>query len=166
MKRIVLGLLIVFTFWITGESAFAEPAPDPQSAPDFEFKSLSGEVISKKSLAGKHVLLMFWASWCGVCQRELPKLKALYEETKGEKISILAVGVHDKQSNIINYVSSHSDIFTFPVAFDARNEAPESFGIRGVPKFVLLDKDGAIVMVHTGGGFMQNPAMMKLIQAM
>jgi thioredoxin-related protein len=40
------------------------------------------------------------------------------------------------------------------------------FGIRGVPKFVLLDKEGAIVLIHTGGGFMQNPALIKFIQAL
>jgi len=163
MKHILSGLFVVFGFWIAvSVSAFSEPL---QSASDFSFKSLSGEVVSKKSLAGQPTLLMFWASWCGVCQGELPKLKALYEEKRGKGLAIVAVGVHDKQSNIINYVANHSETFTFPVAYDFKNEAPESFGIRGVPKFVLLDKDGAIVLTHTGGGFMKDPALMKYIQA-
>ena len=164
MKKIKFGLFIILGVGLFGGVlAFSEPF---LPAPAFEFKLLSGEVLSKESLAEKPVLLMFWASWCGVCRRELPHLKALYEEKKGKGLTILAVGVHDKQSNIINYVANHSETFTFPVAFDFGNEAPESFGIRGVPKFVLLDKNGAIVLTHTGGGFMQNPALIKLLQAL
>jgi thiol-disulfide isomerase/thioredoxin len=164
MKNFLFGLFIILGVGLSGSAlSLSEPL---QSTPDFEVTSLSGEVISKKSLTGKPTLLMFWASWCGVCQRELPNLKTLYEEKKGKGFSILAIGVHDKQSNIINYVANHSDTFTFPVAYDSTNKMPETFGIRGVPKFVLLDKDGAIVMVHTGGGFMQNAALIKFIQAL
>ena len=163
MKRFLFLLLIVWFCIMGGRSAFSGQV---SPAPDFEVQSLSGEVITKKLLAGKPTLLMFWASWCGVCQRELPNVRALYEENQGKGIAILAVGVHDKQSNIINYVANHTETFPFPVAFDSTNTMPEIFGIRGVPKFVLLDKDGAIVMVHTGGGFMQNPALIKFIQGL
>jgi thiol-disulfide isomerase/thioredoxin len=163
MKRILLGLLIVMGFSIGGGvSAFSELAPP---TPDFTVSSLSGEVISNKSLAGKPTLLMFWASWCGVCQGELPKLKALYEENNKKGLAVLAVGVHDKQSNIIRYVANHSETFTFPVAYDSKNKMPETFGIRGVPKFVLLDKEGNVLLTHTGGGFMQNPDLAKFLQA-
>lgn len=164
MNKVKLGLFVMLTaVFFVGAPAFSEPV---QLAPEFEFKSLAGDVISNESLAGKPALLVFWASWCGICQRELPKLKALYEENKAKGLAIVAIGVHDKQSNIINYVTSHSETFIFPVAFDSAKEAPDRFGIRGVPKFVLLDKDGAIVLTHTGGGFMQNPALIKFIEAL
>jgi thiol-disulfide isomerase/thioredoxin len=164
MKKFLFAFVIVFC--VLGSAGISSFAENPIPAPEFEFQSLSGEVISKKSLSGKPVLLMFWASWCGVCQKELPKLKAIYEGNKEKALNILAVGVHDKQSNIINYVANHTETFTFPVAFDALNNAPESFGIRGVPKFVLLDKNGDIVLIHTGGGFAQNTALMKFIKAL
>ncbi len=46
-------------------------------APPFEATSLDGRPINLQNYRGKHVLLIFWASWCAPCIAELPDFKAL-----------------------------------------------------------------------------------------
>ena len=54
--------------------ALSNKAEAAAAAPSFEVVTLGGETFSKDSLKGHPTLLVFWAPWCKVCQRELPLL--------------------------------------------------------------------------------------------
>ena len=107
---------------------------------------------------------MFWASWCETCQAELPRLKTLYEQKKEKGLQALAIGFRDEEANIRGYVQDHRGTFSFPTAYDVNNRVSESFGARATPTFVLLDAQGRVVLVHVGGGFLQDPVFKKFIQ--
>ena len=145
-----------FTF-----SSYAE-----SDIPVFQFKTDAGETITNESLQGKPTLLVLWASWCSVCQRELPKVKTIYDEKKEKGLQVLAIGVRDKKANITGYVEGHPEVFTFPVVHDQGDKAATLFDIRGVPTFVLLNAKGEIAATHVGAGFQKDPAFMKLIDAL
>jgi len=132
-------------------------------APALQFKTDTGETITNESLKGKPTLLVLWASWCGVCQRELPNVKTLYEQKKDKGLAVLAIGVQDKKANIMRYVENHPEVFTFPVVHDQGGQAAEAFDLRGVPTFVLLDAKGDVALTHVGGGFLKDPVFMKFI---
>ncbi len=171
MNKHRFGLCLVFGIWMAGSGwAFAGP-PGPAlssrpMAPDFTLTTLSGKVITNESLAGKPTLLMFWAAWCGVCRREMPNVKALYEEKRGKGLQAVAVGFQDSKSNIADYVKDHADTFIFPVAYDAEDRVSTSFAIRATPTFFLLDKEGRIVLSHVGSGLLQNPDLWKFLETL
>ena len=122
----------------------------------FTLKTLEGKIISTDSLKGKPTLVMFWASWCHVCQQELPHVKELFEQ-KGEKLQFVTIGFSDKEENIRGYVQSHPGTFIFPVAYDQGNVVSEAYRIRGTPTFFLINAKGDLIAGHLGGGFMENP---------
>jgi thiol-disulfide isomerase/thioredoxin len=157
-KRI---LILAVSILMVG-SAFAEPVG--LMAPAFTLKTVSGEVVTNKSLAGKPTLLMFWATWCHVCRHEMPNMKALYQEKK-ETLNVLAIGFQDTESRVVNYVRDNPDTFVFPVAYDIDNRVSAPFAIRATPTFFLLNKEGRISMTHVGGGILQNPAFWKALPA-
>ncbi len=160
LRLTVLSIGLVFVLAVSAK------AVSSQAAPDFSVTTLDGKTITKASLQGKPTLLMFWASWCGTCQHELPNVKALYEQHKAKGLQAVAIGFQDEEANIRSYVQAHQSTFTFPAAYDARNQVSTLFRARGTPTFVLLDAQGGIALVHTGGGFLQNPAFQKFIQTL
>jgi thiol-disulfide isomerase/thioredoxin len=52
----------------------------PVPAPDFTAQDVTGKTVKLSDFRGKVVLLNFWASWCGVCKDEKPKLSAMAAE--------------------------------------------------------------------------------------
>jgi len=78
--RLSLALLLsaMVTLWTCAASA-AVSGP----APNFTLKSRSGKNIKLSELRGQVVLINFWASWCGPCRQEMPKLNDLYERYPG-----------------------------------------------------------------------------------
>ena len=153
----------VFKALVLATVIFASFSYAASVAPALQFKTDAGETITNASLKGKPTLLVLWASWCGVCQRELPNVKTLYEQKKEKGLAILAIGVQDKEASIMRYVENHPEVFTFPVVYDHGNQAATGFNLRGVPTFVLLDAEGNVALTHVGGGFLKDPALMKLI---
>lgn len=125
--------------------------------PAFELHALDGQTYTDRHLLGQPTLLMFWASWCHVCQRELPKVHALQERMKGKPFQVLAIGFADAEINIRDYVASHPSDFNFPVLYDTGDRVASRFGVRSTPTFFLLNKHGEVVVPYRGGGLVEHP---------
>lgn len=133
-------------------------------APAFTLSTLNGGTVSKDSLKGQPALVMFWASWCPVCRKELPILGQFYRTERPAKLQVVSVGFADPRENVLDYVRANAETFVFPTAYDEGNRVAEAFGINATPTFVLLDQAGAIVLVHRGGGINQNPEYQKFLK--
>lgn len=133
-------------------------------APDFEVSSLDGEYFSNFKLEGERTLLVFWAPWCGVCQRELPKLAQYYKHDMPYDLQVLSLGTSASRGEVVQYVDAHPRTFAFPTAYDANKVITNDFGIRAFPTYVLLDRDGTILLVHRGGGILKNQKFHQLTQ--
>lgn len=162
MKKATLFLIIFLSAVVPFGGLGADEAR--QKAPRFELVSLKGETITQKNLIGKATLLVFWASWCGTCQGELPKIARLQEKLEGKPFQVLAIGFKDTRKNIRRYVSAHPEVFPFPVLYDSRDEVSRSFGARVTPTLFLFDKKGELVVRFQGGGLLDHPQFEKVLQ--
>jgi thiol-disulfide isomerase/thioredoxin len=68
-----------------------QPCPLPMPAPDFTALDNNGKQVSLSQFRGKVVLLNFWASWCGVCKTEKPKLSEMAEDLVGDDFVVLTL---------------------------------------------------------------------------
>ncbi len=172
MRRIDIGVLgvtlIVLSLigeepWIRGAMAKAG-ANSP--APAFELVTLAGESYSNESLKGRPVLLVFWAPWCKVCQRELPLLSEFHQQDKPAQLRVLSIGFADIRANVEAFVKVKSDVFVFPTAYDEDRWMAQAFKVKATPTYVLLDAQGSIVLVHRGGGVLQNVQFREFLSAL
>jgi len=121
-----------------------------QRAPDITFPLLDGRQLSLSSLAGKPVLVTFWATSCVECRKEMPDMIALYQELSGTGFEIIAVAMPYDPPNRVLETSRDMQI-PYPIALDINGTAVSAFGdIPGTPASFLIDPDGSIAMEHTG----------------
>ena len=142
-------------------ASHADAAGTP--APDFELVTFSGEVYSKDALRGHPALLVFWAPWCNVCQRELPLLSEYFKKDRPTRLKILSIGFADTRGNVEAFVTSHPGAFAFSVAYDDDRWVAQAFKVNATPTAVLIDERGTIVLVHRGGGLLQNGQFLDFI---
>ena len=93
------------------ESGWKLPAKD---LPAFELADLAGKTWRLKDLAGRAVLINVWATWCGPCQAELPKLEKLYEQVKDRSdLQILTLTIDEDLGAVAPFLKEKG--YTFPV---------------------------------------------------
>jgi len=147
--------------------AFAPKAlAEGPKSPPFALLSLDGHRFTQNDLIGKATLVIFWASWCGTCQHELPEAHHLEEKMAGQDFQIISIGFRDSEDNIRAYVRKHPDVFSFPVFFDKKDRVAESFGARVTPTLYLFNKAGELVVRYRGGGMFQHPKFKETLEAL
>ncbi len=119
-----------------------------QPAPEITLPNPDGEVINLSDLKGQVVLLDFWASWCGPCRRANPHVVKTYNKYKDRGFTVYSVSL-DRPGQKNRWVEAiKRDKLTWPYhVSDLKywNSAPAStYGVRGIPKTFLIDKDGTI----------------------
>jgi thiol-disulfide isomerase/thioredoxin len=99
----------------------------------------SPEASSLEELRGKVVLLDFWATWCGGCVANHPKIEALHEKYKDR--GLVVIGVHSAQGGeeVLSYLNKQP--LPFPIAVDT-GETAKRYGVVGLPAYFLIDKSG------------------------
>ncbi|MFT6270363.1 MAG: peroxiredoxin [Alphaproteobacteria bacterium] len=147
------GLLISLAF-TSGNAMANEPAPDStlesanESAPDFTLESRDSGNIRLSEQRGNIVMVNFWASWCGPCREELPKMEALYQKHQDKGFEILAVNVDDEASKARILLDDIK--VSFPVLYDTAGKVSELYDVNGMPTTVIIDRDGNKRLVHKG----------------
>jgi thiol-disulfide isomerase/thioredoxin len=68
-----------------------QPCPLPMQAPNFTALDHEGKQVNLQDFKGKVVLLNFWASWCGVCKTEKPRLRQMADELVSDKFVVVTL---------------------------------------------------------------------------
>lgn len=137
-----LPLVLILT--LTGSFAFGAVGVG-DAIPSFEATTLNGQRISSGELKNNSpMLLIFWASWCPYCVRDVQKLNDLYATYQSKGLVMLAInpGVNDSIRKIEQFVKNHRA--TYPIAFDEGSAITKEFGILGAPTYLVVDKSGVV----------------------
>lgn len=143
-------LLACVMLALTGCGAKAEPGSLPQ-APNlpeqlrFTAKTLDGKDFSGQSLAGKPVVVWFWAPWCPRCQGEAEDIAAAAKETAGS-VSFLGVAALDEVPAMRQFVERYQ-LGSFPHLADKDAEVWHRFGVVEQPAHAFIKADGTVEMV-------------------
>jgi thiol-disulfide isomerase/thioredoxin len=100
-------------------------------APPFAITTTDGQRVSMDDLAGKVVLLDFWATWCGPCREALPHIREIARKFQGQPLVVLSISLDtDEQKwkdfiakNEMTWLQYRDDGFTGPGIFGAGHSA-------------------------------------------
>lgn len=115
-------------------------------APEFFFTDREGKVHSSKEFLGKLVYIDCWATWCGPCCREIPYLEKRVAEYKGhEKVRFVSISMDSNRDAWLRKLDKDQPQWEQYIVDKAQDAAlSKSFGISGIPRFILLQADGTI----------------------
>ena len=103
-------------------------------------------------MRGKIVLLAFWASWCGECTNEVPRLKELYKAFgNDERFVMIGLSLDRSTQTLQNFVKSHEMNWNQAILGDwSQSKIPSLYAVSFIPTEYLIDQDGIIVDVLRG----------------
>ena len=154
--KIWAGAAVVATAFV-GLAVVTWPEPDVGStaAESWDLPALQGEErISISDFEGKPTVAAFFASWCEVCEAELPGFVRLSHQI-GDDINFVGINSQDN-GNGGGDADKWGMTGAWPIARDigGRNQSGLSvntFGARGMPLTVIYDESGSVVHVQRGG---------------
>jgi len=118
-----------------------------QEAFDFKFKNADDKEIALSDFRGKVVYIDVWATWCGPCLKEIPHLKKLEADYKDKNIVFLGVSI-DSQKDYTKwkeFLKQERLVGIQLFAGDKAKDISKPYKITGIPRFILVGKDGKII---------------------
>ena len=119
-----------------------------QKSPSFNYKSSTGKHVSLEDFKANYVYIDVWATWCGPCIQEIPYLETIQEKYHDKNIKFISISIDD-QKNMKDWLLMVSDMELKGIQVIADNafysEFIRGYYIQGIPRFILLDKEGKII---------------------
>ena len=117
-------------------------------APDFTLRGADGRNVRLDELRGQVVLVNFWATWCGPCREEMPRLDALYQKYHKSGFVLLGVNVDDDPHTALATAAKLN--VSFPVLLDTDKKVSKLYDLNTMPSTVVIDRDGKMRFLHRG----------------
>ncbi len=114
-------------------------------APDFEFTTINNVKGKLSGFYGKYVLLDFWATWCGPCVGEIPKIKKAYNEYHEKGFEIISISCDDiEKEKFKEFIKSKKMTWTH-VLEGSEGAIQRLYNVSFYPTFFLIDKTGKVI---------------------
>ena len=110
-------------------------------APEFTLNTLEGKPVSLSEFRGTPVVLEFWATWCGPCRRQFPKMARIHEKYEGQVNFIMVNTAEDAAT-----VRAFADQVEVPgiILMDPTDKVGERYGTRILPSLFFIDAEGVV----------------------
>jgi len=128
---------------------FKIPTLDGKPAPNPKLPSVNGSTVSLQDYKDKKaVLLVFWATWCGPCKKEMPTLIKLHEEFATKGLAIIGVSTDKDMGSVKWFLKRHPLPYT--ILHDTKRKVGDLYFVKAIPRTFLIDKEGIVVKSWLG----------------
>jgi thiol-disulfide isomerase/thioredoxin len=146
LSRIVQNIVVAAA--AISMATCAEAAVMGSPPPDCTLRLSGGANVSISQLRGKVVYLDFWASWCLPCALSFPFMNALARDYRSRGLVVIGVDMDERAEDRRKFVASHPA--SFAIAEPPNEGCARDFRVPDMPSTFIVDRQGALRVVHTG----------------
>ncbi len=107
-------------------------------APDFVVEKWLGNA---PDMAGKYILIEFWATWCSACRRAQPLMNSFHENF-GEEMVIIGIS-DESEEKLLPYIKEKN--IQYYMAIDTQARMKDHLGIWGIPHVIIIEPNGFVI---------------------
>ena len=182
--RVVLGIAALALAGVSALVAGSSSTPAPgaelplplvrtdgsEKLPDYVFEQRGADGgIHERGFAdyrGRPVVATAWATWCGVCRVEMPKLDAVAEEMQSSGLVVLAVSIDDGGLPVAERALRERGLPNLRTVHDTQKMFFSAIGAFGVPTTVIADAEGRIVARASGAVAWDAPEVRAFLRSL
>lgn len=119
-------------------------------APPFALTTLDGQKVSLDGLAGKVVLIDFWATWCGPCRQALPHIRNIAHKFQDQPLVVLSISLDKDEAKWKDFVAKNGMTWLQYRDGDFEGQIAREFSVNAIPATFTIDADGVLQDQHVG----------------
>ena len=112
---------------------------------------LDGSAWKPADMAGKTLVVYWWASWCPFCAVQSPHIEALWRAQRAQGLEVLALSIDKDRAVAASYLQKKK--YSFPAGMLGPEVAAVLPKPKGLPVTVVRGRDGKVVMAEAGEMF-------------
>lgn len=135
-----------YKHWLTNHLQKLNKLNSGILAPDIELLNIKNEKVKLSDYKGKVLYVDFWATWCAPCKVNMHDSKILSTKFDENEVVFVYINVKDEVKAWKSFLkNSNLDGLHLYADKKTSDELYNAYNIYGIPKYVLIDKDGKIV---------------------
>ena len=152
----------------TGSIAALDVSKRGEPVSTAAFDGPDGEEVTLADFEGRNILVNFWATWCGPCEREMPSLAAQQTSKGDENFQVVAISIDAEEDR--DYARQRlqeltGGVIDFYFVPPERWEVVYESGARGFPTTVIYDDTGSEIARLSGEAAWDSYEAIALIEA-
>lgn len=150
MKPLIKNMLIVLLALVAISIAYVAFTSTQQVAADIKFTDIDGNTHQLSDYKGQPVLMIFWATDCPGCIKEMPELIELHHQYAAQGLQMIGVAMpHDRPEHI--QAMRRDKNIPYTITWDETGAIARTFdNVRVTPTHFLISPEGEIVMRKIG----------------
>lgn len=123
-----------------------------EAVKDWEMTQSDGKKFKFASLKGKVILVDVWATWCGPCREQAPKLAALQQKYRDKGLAVVGLSLDEKsdEAEVLKFMKEAGVNYTIAYAPDKVSGAfldgtEDETGSAPIPQLFIIGKDGRVI---------------------
>lgn len=141
----IVALLVGAVLMGWQDALAIEVLPKHSVAPPFTVERIDQPPLDLASLAGKVVVVNFWATWCPPCRDELPYLISTVKEYEPKGVTLVAISNDDRpgqRAAVKHFLVSMPELQ--PYAALGEPEIGARYQVKALPSVIVIDRDGHV----------------------